>query len=80
MTEARGPYNPTWENRRKVTFATLGFCLPSLVAIAFFAPDTAPASTAAWGLSGIIVGVLGFYLIGPSMQAWKLAQSAKGGA
>lgn len=74
MSEPSGPYNPTWKNRRRVTFTTLAFCLPSLVAVAFWAPDTAPASTAAWGLSGVIISLLGFYLVGPSWQAAQLAK------
>jgi hypothetical protein len=72
--DPRGPYAPTWKNRRRVTFATLGFCLPTLTAVAFFAPDTAPASTAAWALGGVIIFLLGFYLIGPS---WEAAQLTK---
>ena len=77
MSEPTGPYNPTWENRRKVTFGCLAFSLPALTAIAFWAPDTAPASTAAWALGGVIISLLGFYLVGPS---WQAAQMAKWGA
>lgn len=72
--DPRGPYNPTWQNRRRVTFATLGFCLPALTAIAFFAPDTGPASTVASALGYVVIFLLGFYLIGPSWQAAQLAK------
>jgi sugar phosphate permease len=69
-----GPYAPTWTNRRRVVFGVLGFCLPAIVAVAFFAPDTAPASTVAWALGGVIMTTLGFYLYGPSLEAAQLTR------
>lgn len=77
-TVPQGPYQPSWKNRRLVVRLVLAYCGVIIPAIVFFGPDTKPAETAVWGLSGVAVFLLAYYLIGPSYEIIGLARAAKG--
>ena len=74
-----GPYQPSWKNRRLIVRVTLAWCGAFIPAVVFWGPDTAPAETAVWGACGIAVFLLGYYLIGPSMELVGLAKAYRPG-
>lgn len=76
--EPQGPYQPSWRNRRMVVRLTLIYCGAMLPAIIFYGPDTRTAETGVWGLCGVAVFLLAYYLIGPSYELIGLARAEKG--
>lgn len=73
--EPFGPYQPSWENRRIVVRCTLIWCALMLPAFVFCGPDREATPAAVYGVLSIGVLTLTYYLIGPSVELVRLAQS-----
>lgn len=55
---------PSWKIRRRLVFATLGFCAFVILYLTFFGKDTELHTTIALGVIGAAVSTLGSYIFG----------------
>ncbi len=67
---------PSWKNRRRVIFGTLGFCALTL-SIPIFRGDAAMVEALAPSYSLLVAGIVGSYVFGAAWQDINLSKPKK---